>query len=33
MKEEKEEIWKGIKNYEGLYEVSDKGRVKRLERE
>lgn len=28
----KEEIWKGIKNYEGLYEVSNKGRVKRLER-
>ena len=26
------EIWKGIKNYEGLYEVSNKGRVKRLER-
>lgn len=30
--EEKEEIWKDIKNYEGLYEVSNKGRVKRLER-
>lgn len=29
----REEIWKGIKNYEGLYEVSNKGRVKRLERE
>lgn len=28
----KEEIWKGIKNYEGLYEVSNKGRVKRIER-
>lgn len=27
-----EEIWKPIKNYEGLFEVSNKGRVKRLER-
>lgn len=26
-----EEIWKPVKNYEGLYEVSNKGRVKRLE--
>lgn len=28
-----EEIWKPIPGYEGLYEVSNKGRVKRLERE
>ena len=27
-----EEIWKPIKNYEGLYEVSNMGRVKSLER-
>lgn len=26
------EIWKNIKGYEGLYQVSDKGRVKSLER-
>lgn len=31
-KEDKEEdIWKPVKNYEGLYEVSNKGQVKRLE--
>lgn len=29
---DKEEIWKPITGYEGLYEVSNKGRVKRLER-
>lgn len=28
-----EEIWKEIKGYEGLYEVSSYGRIKRLERE
>lgn len=28
-----EEIWKPITGYEGLYEVSNKGRVKRLERD
>ena len=28
----KEEIWRDIKNYEGLYQVSNKGRVKSLER-
>lgn len=28
-----EEIWKPVKGYEGLYEVSNKGRVKRLERD
>ena len=28
-----EEIWKPVKNYEGLYEVSNKGRVKSLERD
>ena len=28
-----EEIWKPVKNYEGLYEVSNKGRVKRLEQD
>ena len=27
-----EEIWKGIKGYEGLYQVSNLGRVKSLER-
>ena len=27
------EIWKPIKNYEGLYEVSNMGRVKSLDRE
>src|SRR5699024_12157072 len=27
-----EEIWKDIKNYEGLYQVSNLGRVKSLER-
>lgn len=26
------EIWKPVKNYEGYYEVSNLGRVKRLER-
>ena len=26
-----QEIWKPIKNYEGLYEVSNLGRVKRLQ--
>ena len=30
-KEETEEIWKPIPGYEGLYEVSNKGQVKRLE--
>lgn len=29
----KEEIWKQIPGYEGLYEVSNKGRVKRPERD
>ena len=28
-----EEIWKDIKGYEGLYQVSSEGRVKRLERD
>lgn len=28
-----EEVWKDIKNYEGLYQVSTWGNVKRLERE
>ena len=27
------EIWKNVKGYEGLYEVSNLGRVKRVERE
>lgn len=27
-----QEIWKSIKGFEGRYEVSDKGRVKSLER-
>ena len=27
-----EELWKTIKGYEGLYEVSDQGRVKSIER-
>lgn len=27
-----EEVWKDIEGYEGLYQVSNKGRVKRLER-
>ena len=31
-KEENKEVWKPIPGYEGLYEVSNKGRVKRLER-
>ena len=31
MKEEKE-VWKPVRNYEGLYEVSNMGRVKSLER-
>ena len=26
------EIWKSIKDYEGLYEVSNKGRVRSLDR-
>lgn len=29
---EKEEIWKDIKGYEGIYQVSSEGRVKSLER-
>lgn len=29
----KNEIWKDIKNYEGLYAISNKGRVKSLERD
>ena len=29
----KEEIWKDIEGYEGMYEVSNLGRVKSLERE
>lgn len=28
----KDEIWKDIKDYEGLYQVSNKGRIKSLER-
>ena len=28
-----EEIWKDIKNYEGLYQVSNFGRIKSLQRE
>lgn len=28
-----EEIWKPVKNYEGVYEVSNKGHVKSLERD
>lgn len=28
----KEEIWRDIAGYEGLYQVSDMGRVKSLER-
>ena len=27
-----EEIWKDIKGYEGLYQISNLGRVKRLKR-
>ena len=27
-----EEVWRDVKGYEGLYQVSDKGRVKSLER-
>lgn len=30
MKNENEEVWKDISGYEGLYQVSDKGRVKSL---
>lgn len=30
--EEKEEIWKDIPGYEGLYKISNLGRIKRLER-
>lgn len=29
---EKAEFWRDIKNYEGLYEVSDKGKIKSLKR-
>lgn len=29
----KEEIWKDIKGYEGIYQVSSEGRVKSLERD
>ena len=25
------ELWKSVKGYEGLYEVSDKGRVRRVD--
>ena len=25
-----EEVWKGIKDYEGIYQVSNLGRIKRL---
>ena len=32
MTDEKEEIWRDIEGYEGLYQVSNKGRVKSLER-
>ena len=32
MEDVKEEIWKDIKGYEGLYQVSNLGRVKSLER-
>jgi hypothetical protein len=32
MEEYMEEIWKDIVNYEGLYQISDKGNVKRLSR-
>lgn len=32
MKENKEEIWKDIKGYEGLYQISNFGRVKSLDR-
>ena len=28
-----QEIWVDIKNYEGCYQISNKGRVKSLERE
>ena len=28
-----EEIWKDVPNYEGLYQVSNLGRVKSLDRE
>ena len=30
MKNENEEVWKDVSGYEGLYQVSDKGRVKSL---
>lgn len=30
--EQEDEIWKPVKGYEGLYEISNKGRVKSLER-
>lgn len=29
----KEEIWKPIPGYEGMYEVSSEGRIKSLERD
>ena len=32
-KNNKEEIWKDIKGYEGIYQVSSKGRIKSLERD
>lgn len=32
VKSNMEEIWKDIKNYEGLYQISNKGKVKSLER-
>ena len=32
MEDNKEEIWKDVKGYEGLYQVSNLGRVKSLER-
>lgn len=28
----KDEVWKPVKGYEGLYEVSNKGRVRSVER-
>lgn len=33
MQKENKEVWKPIPGYEGLYEVSNKGRVKRLEQD
>ena len=32
MEQNENEVWKPIKGYEGLYEVSDMGRVKSLEK-